>query len=129
MPHTQFIRFLISGGISTLINLLARFCFSFFINYLAAIVVSYLIGMITSYIIFKLWVFQPQRHRALEQLSYYLLINLLGLAQTIVISLLFFHYIFTGIGDTMLRETLSHIIGLGVPIITSYIGHKHLTFR
>jgi putative flippase GtrA len=127
--NPQFIKFLISGTISTLINLFVRFCLSFFISYPAAIIISYLIGMMTSYIIFKMWVFQSQRHNLLQQLGYYLVINLLGLAQTIFVSLWLFHYIFTGINGIILRETLSHIIGLSVPIVSSYIGHKYLTFR
>lgn len=85
--------------------------------------------MLTAYVIFKVWVFTSKKHNGLQQLSYYVVINLLGLAQTIVVSLIFFNYIFIDIGDILLRETISHILGLAAPIATSYIGHKYITFK
>lgn len=127
--NRQFIKFMVSGSISTLVNILSRFSLGFFISYPSSIVVSYIIGMATSYLIFKLWVFKTQRNNILRQLSCFLLINFIGLGQTLLISIILVNYVFFSIQPVLIKETLAHIIGLAIPIATSYIGHKHVTFK
>jgi putative flippase GtrA len=39
------------------------------------------------------------------------------------------HIVFPAIGFFWHAEDIAHFIGLSVPAVTSYFGHKHYTFR
>lgn len=118
-----------AGGTAALANFLSRILLGFYLDYVPSIVVAYLIGMTTAYLICRAWVFEAQTNTAIQQIGYFILVNVFAVLQTIVISLIFANYIFSGIADVQLREAMAHFIGICVPVFTSFIGHKYLSFR
>ena len=57
-------------------------------------------------------------------------VNVVALLQTLIISLVLAHWVFPSSGITGEHaEALAHMIGVAVPVVTSYFGHKLLTFR
>lgn len=56
-------------------------------------------------------------------------VNLFAVIQTYVISLALVEWLFPLLRITWYTYELAHFVGISVPIITSYIGHKYLTFR
>jgi hypothetical protein len=67
-------------------------------------------------------------------MGWFVFINLLALAQTWGLSLylveLLPEYIaMDSLGRTELVEAIAHGAGIILPVFTSYIGHKYLTFR
>jgi putative flippase GtrA len=62
-------------------------------------------------------------------MSYFIFINIIALLQTIVVSLVLVKYILLGITDLSLREAIAHFVGVCLPVFTSYLGHKYITFK
>lgn len=124
----QFWSFLLCGGVAALANIGARAAFSQVIAYAPAITLAYLAGMATAFLLNRIFVF-PQASRPLHhQIALFALINLLAILQTLGISLLLAHVVLPRIGVTFHPELLAHIAGVVTPVLTSFIGHKYLTF-
>ncbi len=116
----QFIRFLLAGGIAAGANFGSRFFFSLFVGYKSAIVMAYGIGMLTAFLLMRGHVFEATGNALAPQLLKFAGINLLAILQTLIISVVLAHYV---------SEAAAHLVGVLVPAITSYFGHKLLTFR
>lgn len=116
----QFIRFLLAGGIAAGANFGSRFFFSLFVGYKSAIVMAYGIGMLTAFLLMRGHVFEATGKALAPQLLKFAGINLLAILQTLIISVVLAHYV---------SEAAAHLVGVLVPAITSYFGHKLLTFR
>ena len=54
--------------------------------------------------------------------------NLLAVAQTLVISLVLADVVFPKLDIVAFRKEIAHAIGIAVPVVTSYFGHKYWTF-
>ena len=127
----QFARFLLVGGIAAAANIGSRALFGLWIEYVPAMVLAFCIGLSTAFLLNRGWVFDRSgRHWSSEAL-WFLVINLLGLALTIAIGWGLGRQLFPmlGLGPGEPWDTLAHAVGVGAPIITSFIGHKYLTFR
>jgi len=124
----QFILFILCGGIAAVVNIVARMGLNFLFPYSVAIVIAYIIGMITAFFLNKLFVFQKTTQKTNRQVFYFTVVNLLAVAQTLVISLLLVDVIFPLMNYTFQTKTVAHCIGVVVPVFTSYIGHKYWSF-
>lgn len=125
----KFIRFLVAGGLAALANIASRALLSRSIDYIPAIVIAYLIGMATAYFLNRMLVFGKGDRRVHEEMGYFALVNVLAIAQTIVVSAGLAWYVLPAIGIQDHAETIAHIVGVITPIFTSFLGHKHWTFR
>lgn len=123
------LRFVFAGGLAALVNFGSRIVLSRFVAFTAAVILAYLCGMATAFLLNRRYVFQPKVTRLREQMFWFVAVNLLGLVQTVAITLLLAHVLLPGAGITWHVEEIAHGIGIAVPMFTSYIGHKHLTFR
>jgi putative flippase GtrA len=94
-----------------------------------AVVAAYLIGMLTAFALSKLFVFQPSGRHPGHELFYFSLVNLLAIAQVWAVSVGLAEYLFPAIGMTLYPEGIAHAIGIAIPVFTSYLGHKHFSFR
>ncbi|MFK7992509.1 MAG: GtrA family protein [Granulosicoccus sp.] len=128
MPSKRFIRFLVAGGVAASLNFGSRFVFSMFMDFEFAIVCSYLVGMASGFIFFKLLVFGPTDNSVQTQISAYTVVNMIALLQTWVVALLMAKALVPMLGVEK-GEALAHLCGIVVPAITSYFGHKYLTFK
>lgn len=126
---SQFFRFVVSGGLAAVVNILSRIALSQLTSYSVAIVIAYLIGMTTAYVLMKLLVFERSGRRAAEEYLRFGMVNLVALAQVWGVSMLFAFYIFPWLMPAVSAMTPAHVIGVLSPIVTSYVLHKHFTFR
>ncbi|MBB5864300.1 GtrA family protein [Xanthomonas sp. 3058] len=124
----QFVLFLVAGGFAATVNIGSRIALSHWLHYVPAIVLAYCMGMVTAFTLNKLFVFSDAGNRLHHQVLWFVAINLAAVAQTIVISLLFTLLLLPAIGIDFHNETIAHAIGVAVPVITSYFGHKRLSF-
>lgn len=129
MISRRFIAFVLAGGLAACANFGSRILLSMSMPYVAAIVLAYLIGMLTAFVLNRLLVFTEAQNDLKNQAFWFTVVNLAAVAQTIAISLLFARWLFPWADMTYHPETMAHAIGVAVPVVTSYIGHKHLTFR
>lgn len=129
MISRRFLLFLIAGGTAALANFLARIAFSAVLSYVPAIVLAFCVGLLTAFVLNRAFVFRDAQTHMRHQVLWFVVINLLALGQTIVISLLLARWLLPWLGVQWHVETIAHAVGVVVPVVTSYIGHKRLTFR
>lgn len=125
----QFFKFLAAGGLAAIANFGSRIAFSHWMQYIPAIILAYLVGMATAFMLNRLFVFTGAPNSLRNQAAWFTLVNLAAVAQTLAISLLLVEYLLPAIGVRTHVETVAHGIGVLVPVMTSYLGHKHLTFK
>ena len=128
MMTRQFIAFLLAGGTAALANIGSRALFSLFVPYVPAIVFAYCVGMLTAFVLNRMFVFRNVVRPLHHQAMWFVLINLAAVLQTLFISLLLRDWVFPHTGMRFHPETVAHMVGVVVPVFSSYLGHKHLTF-
>lgn len=129
MVTKQFFFFIISGGVAALLNWVSRFFFSLFTSFEVAIILAFIIGLTSGFLLMRLFVFEGIGKPVAPQVGKYLAINLLALLQTLVVSLALARWVLPLVGVERHTEALAHFFGVFVPVVTSYFGHKYLTFR
>ncbi len=127
--NRQFLLFLITGGLAALVNFFSRIAFSHWMSYTPAIILAYGCGMVTAFALNRLFVFRHSINRLHHQMLWFTVVNLFAVAQTILVSLLLAEYVFPRMAMTWHAESVAHAVGVLVPVATSFLGHKHLTFR
>lgn len=125
----RFALFVLAGGIAAAANFGSRMGFSLVMPYVPAIVIAYLIGMATAFALNRAFVFTTATNSVRHQAFWFVAVNVAALLQTVAFSLLFARLIFPWMGMSFHPETVAHAIGVVVPVFTSYLGHKHLSFR
>lgn len=127
--RSGFLRFVLAGGVAALVNVLSRLLYSEAVAYPVAVVAAYLTGMATAYVLNRALVFGPGDRGIPGEMLAFALVNLLAVAQTLVISLGLAYYVLPAFGVVQHAETLAHVVGVIVPVFTSFVGHKYWTFR
>lgn len=128
MIKRQFLMFLVAGGIAAAVNFGSRIILSEWMHYVPAIVIAYCLGMVTAFILNRLLVFQKAANALKHQIAWFVLVNLAAVVQTIAISLVLARWLLPVLGVDFHNETLAHAVGVAVPVVTSYFGHKYLSF-
>lgn len=128
MIKRQFLMFLVAGGIAAAVNFGSRIILSEWMHYVPSIVIAYCLGMVTAFILNRLLVFQEAANPLKHQIAWFVLVNLAAVVQTIAISLVLARWLLPALGVEFHIETLAHAVGVAVPVVTSYFGHKYLSF-
>jgi putative flippase GtrA len=128
-PSSQFIRFLVASGLAAIVNVVSRIILSHWLPYVPAILIAFCLGLLTAFSLNKLFVFGPSRNRLHHQFLWFLTINLAAVAQTVITSLVTARWLLPAMHVDFHNETIAHAIGVMVPAVTSYLGHKRLSFR
>ena len=124
----RFALFLFAGGTAALVNILSRIAFNWLMPYEVAIVVAYLCGMTTAYLLNKRFVFASSGRGVASEYTRFALVNLAAVAQVWIVSVGLARLVFPAIGFIWHAETVAHVIGVTIPVFTSYMGHKHFSF-
>jgi len=125
----QFRRFLVTGGIAALVNLGSRYALNRVLPFVAAVVLAYLLGMVTAYVLARKYVFTESQRRHVDSSARFALVNLLGIAQTTIVSVGLADYLFPAIGFEWHAHDLAHLFGVGAPVFVSFVAHQRFTFR
>jgi putative flippase GtrA len=125
---------LLAGGLAALINFGSRFFYNMFVDFSTAVVLAFITGLTTAYILNKIYVFTSSGNTVLQEMGWFVLVNVFALAQTWGLSVYLVQVLpdylpSQGSGREELAEALAHGAGILLPVFTSYIGHKYLTFR
>lgn len=129
MIDRRFMLFVAASGLAALANFCARIALSHVMGYVWAIVLAYLVGMATAFLLNRAFVFKDADKPLGHQVFWFVAVNMLALLQTLLISLLFSHFVFPWLGMSFHPETIAHALGIAAPAVVSYFGHKHLTFK
>ena len=125
----QFMVFLLTGGTAAAVNFGSRILYSQHVDFSSAVILAYMTGMITAFVLAKLFVFRKSRQSMHRSAFFFILVNLVAIAQTWGISMGLAHYLLPSLGVTSFVPEIAHATGVAVPVFTSYIGHKRWSFR
>lgn len=127
-PTKQFLLFIVAGGFAALINIISRALLSLFMNFSSSVLIAYFIGMVIAFILTKKFVFLSKNLDDKKSFLSFTLVNLFAVIQTYFISIYFREMILNSFYKTSLANLISHTIGVLFPVITSFFGHKYLSF-
>jgi len=125
----QFVKFVLTGGLAALVNFVSRIILNLVLNFSISVVLAYCIGMCIAFILNKLFVFEEADNRMGRQAAMFVFVNVLAVLQMYIISVALAEWLFPYWNFTWYPHEVAHFIGISVPAITSFIGHKYLTFR
>jgi putative flippase GtrA len=129
MPSAQFMIFLVTGGTAAAVNFFSRILYGHWVDFSTAVVLAYLTGMVTAYLLARRFVFKESSQSLHRSVSFFILVNLVAVAQTWVISMVLAYYVLPALGVRCFVPEIAHAVGVIVPVFTSYIGHKRFTFK
>lgn len=125
----QFLLFLLTGGTAAAVNFGSRILYNHWLNYSTSIILAYLTGMVTAFILARVFVFTESSQGLQRSALIFTLVNLIAVAQTWAISMGLAYYILPAAGVTHFAPEIAHAAGVMFPVFTSYLGHKHWSFR
>jgi putative flippase GtrA len=125
----QLVRFLLVGGLAALANFGSRWIFSRVMSYELAVVLAYLVGMAISYTIFRFFVFENSGRSVTHEVTWFVAVNAVALVQVWLVSVGLYRYGLPALGWSWRPDLVAHAIGIASPMVTSYFGHKHVSFR
>ena len=125
----QFNRFLIAGGIAAVVNFISRIFFGQWVGFSYSIVLAYLFGMLTAFLLTRAFVFKKTTRSLGSAALGFTLINILAILQTWLITVFLAQLGLPWIGVISHAEEIGHAVGIMIPVLTSYLGHKHFSFR
>lgn len=132
----EFVRFLVSGAIAALLNLLIawgyRQMFHGTVCYFeASVVLGFSIGTGVSFVLNKFFTFRARETKVLHQVMRFTLIALVSIAISTIVA----HLILSGLillpgmaTNAHRCESLAHIATIGVMTVFNYFAIKHLAF-
>lgn len=125
----EFLAFLVTGGVAAVVNFGSRLVFSQWLEFGSAVVLAYFTGMVTAFVLARLFVFTTTGQTVGRSAMWFAVVNLVAVLQTWAVSLVLARWALPGLGLTWHVDELAHAVGIVLPVLTSYFGHKHLSFR
>lgn len=125
----QFLVFLLTGGTAAAVNFGSRIVYNLWVDFSTAIILAYVTGMITAFVLAKLFVFKESSLAIHHSAFFFILVNLVAVLQTWLISMGLALYVLPWLGVSRFVNEIAHAVGVVVPVFTSYLGHKHWSFR
>lgn len=126
----EFIRYVISGGSATVVNLAAVWLSRQFAGYEIAVAIGAIFGTATTYLMTKTFVFNATS-KAIDysEIARFLCIHGLVCLQIWLVSVSLNRWILPAIGIDAYREAIASVIGVGSVVFTGYFLHRKVTYR
>jgi putative flippase GtrA len=125
----QFASFIVTGGIAAAVNFGSRILFDRWMGFSAAVVLAYATGMVTAFVLARLFVFAKTTQPLHRAGGWFVLVNLVAVAQTWLVSVGLANHLLPWLGVERFVPEIAHAVGVAVPVFTSYLGHKRWSFR
>lgn len=118
-----------TSGTAAVANFSSRILFNYWLDYSSSIICAYLVGMVIAFIMARKFVFTEIVKNIGRSALVFTLVNMIGMLQTWAISMLFVSLVLPSFGITHYAPEIAHAVGLSSVAFTSYLGHKHWSFR
>lgn len=126
---TQFLKFLLVGGLAAFLHWYARYLLTPLMGYVWALCLAYAIGISVGYVLNAVFVFSKAQNARSKQIGYFVLFNLLMAPVVIVLSYLLSEVVFASVGMSYHPREIAHGIGVASPVFINFLLHKFLTFK
>lgn len=127
--NKQFTMFVVTGGIAAAANFGSRILYNQWVDFSTAVILAYITGMIVAYLLAKAFVFTESTQSTNKSVLYFILVNAFAVLQTWLISMGLAVYLLPALGVMRYPHEIAHAAGVIAPVFTSYLGHKHFSFR
>mgnify|MGYP001810152766 FL=1 len=124
----RFLRFLAAGGSAAALNWLCGRLYGLAMPFEIAVVAAYLTGSVWAFCWFRAWAFAPSDKPLTAEIAGFAGVNVIAMALVWLVSTGLARLVFPAVGWTFYPEAIAHGIGIAVPILSSWIGHKKVTF-
>lgn len=125
----QFLVFLVAGGVAAAVNFGTRILYNQAMPFSAAVVCSYVTGMVTAFVLNRMFVFRDSSQPTHHAIGFFVLVNLVAIVQSWAVSMGMLYYVLPYFGITDHAREIAHAVGIVIPVFSSYLGHKHFSFR
>lgn len=125
----RFLLFLAGGGTAAVVNWTSRILWSLFLPFGIAVIAAYATGMLVAFFLFRAFVFGYGESGLRAQARNFVLVNLVGMGATWALAQLLVFRLFPALDMTWHPEATGHAIAITAPVMTSWFGHRLLTFR
>jgi putative flippase GtrA len=123
----QVAYFLLAGGLAAAVNVVSRIVYSLAVPLPLAVVLAYVTGMVVAFALNRGFVFQNARDEVGRRAGRFVVVNLLAVLQTLVVTLAG-TWLLHQAGAGAAAETIAHVVGVIVPVFSSYVMHRRWTF-
>lgn len=125
----QFVTFIVTGGIAALANFVSRIIYNNWVSFSTAIIFAYVTGMFTAFILARIFVFTQSGRTLHAAAFYFVLVNIVAALQTWIISIFLAQFLLPAMSIHNYVQEIAHAIGVIIPVFSSFLGHKYLSFR
>lgn len=125
---SQFFRFLLTGGLAAVVNIGSRYLLDTLMPFEVAVIIAYLIAMVVAYFLARRFVFGKTEAGIATESMRFAIVNMVGICIVWITSVGLARFVFPAIGYTWYADDIAHTIGVAIPAVTSYVGHKYFTF-
>jgi len=98
-------------------------------HYEWAIIFAFMVGLTVGFLLMRGYVFNARDKPLGRQVAIYAAVNFLALLQTLLVSIELVRWVLPLVATVPRAEALAHFAGVLVPIVTSYFGHRMVTFK
>jgi len=127
--NRQFTMFVVTGGIAAAANFGSRILFNRWVDFSSAVILAYVTGMVVAFMLAKAFVFRESTQSTNKSILFFIVVNVFAVLQTWLISMGLAVYILPAMGVNAFTHEIAHAVGIVAPVFTSYLGHKHFSFR
>ena len=124
----ESLRFLLAGGVATLVNWLIRFPLSLILPFDAAVAAAYVFGMFIGFFLYRHWVFPPTGSALSSQVLRFIAVNVLGAGVAIITAPQLASFAAEAGLSHQTSLALGHAAALALGALINYFGHKLITF-
>ena len=124
----RIFRYLALGGTAAAVNWGSRFAWNLIMPFAWAVIAAYVTGMVVAFVLFRAFVFPDSPTPLGRQIRNFVLVNMVGISLTWLLSVLLVERLFPAIGFAFHAEAVGHAIAIAAPTVTSWFGHRYLTF-
>lgn len=121
-------RFLVAGGLASLVNWLVRFPLSLVLPFGTAVGAAYAVGMLVGFVLYRSWVFPGSTLPLAAQIGRFVLVNAAGLAVVVMGAKGLVAVLMTGGLPGGPAEAAAHAGAIVLGALVNFAGHRALTF-
>lgn len=128
VKRSEFSRFLLVGGFAAAVNMASRYFLNMVMSFEWSVLFAYGFGMVTAFLLSKRYVFAASGRQAHDEFFRFVLVNVVAAVQVWLISVGLERFLFPAIQLIWHPKEIAHLIGVAMPTVTSYFGHRHFSF-
>lgn len=129
MLSRKFWLFLLAGGTSAVANIMLRVVLTPLAGFPLSVAIAYAIGMVIAYVLSSRYVFVHATASRRRSMAGFGLVNVVSGTQTLLVSMGLRTLLLAVAMPIATAELAAHGLALTSTVVTSYLGHKHISFR